>query len=280
MPGGFPAGFDLCNGKAIGEVTAGSTGGTHVDPSASANTNGSYVQLIASTASDCSWVIVSLLMFASGTTGATFAYDIAIGAAAAEQNIISDLTICGPTSLIRTSMSSFPICIPAGTRLSARCQASAGSESGCTISLETFDGGFAQMEGCAGVDAVGFNSTTTAGATIDPGGTANTKGSYTQLVASSARDYIGFSLGLDYLGRTAGNEAAISLDIAVGAGGSEAIIVADLSLGINSIDVFPKHSPIIGVNIPAGTRISARAQSSDNTAGVRTFGLTLYGIYL
>ncbi len=279
MPGGFPAGFDLCNASANGAVTSGTTGGTAVDPSATADTKSAYVQLIAATGSDCCWIDVISSIYSSPTTGTVFSCDIAIGAGGSEKIIIADLVLGGPTNIVRMNHAHFPICIPAGTRIAARTQASAASETGYNVSVEIFDGGFTQIEGCAGVDTIGFNSGTSVGTLIAPSGiTPNTKGSYAQLTASTARDYIGFSFALDNQARNGGTQAGITLDIAVGAAASETIIVPDLALGMDNLDMFPGHAGPFWINIPAGTRISARAQANTVDAS-RTFGLTLYGIY-
>ena len=85
------------------------------------------------------------------------------------------------------------------------------------------------------------------GSTIDAGGTANTKGSYTQMVASTSRDYCALAWCMDSLNVTPANTANFLVDVAIGGAGSEQVIVSNL---------FAQH-----------------------VAGTQTFGATLYGVY-
>lgn len=103
----------------------GTTRGTQLDPGAVANTKGSYAQLAASTTYDINW----LLVFVSGGAGVIAAQewlmDIAVGAAASEKIILSNLLFeAGATNpgITTPLVGAFKIKVPSGTRLSARCQ--------------------------------------------------------------------------------------------------------------------------------------------------------------
>ena len=74
MPGGFPLGPDVCNGISYG-VSGGI--GTAITPSASANTKGSYTQIIAATTYDACLMEVVLW---NRHTATNYAADVAIGA--------------------------------------------------------------------------------------------------------------------------------------------------------------------------------------------------------
>lgn len=119
------------------------------------------------------------------------------------------------------------------------------------------DWGF--TEGAQRLDTYGETASTSAGTTIAAPGSANTKGAYTQLAASTAFDAVGIVISGSITG-----SAALSalLDIAIGPAGSETVIVPDISMfrGASLNCAFP---PVfIPIAIPAGSRIAARVQST------------------
>lgn len=266
MSGGWPIGFDVCNGTDIGTDAANSRG---TALTAVRGSYGSYVQLVASTAADCSWCD---LCFHTGIiNNAGGAIKLAVGAAASEKDIIKDLVVSsfGNFGLVRCSL---PICIPAGTRISAAATCfNGGGETAYYVNGQLYDGGFSQQEGVAGYDSIGFDSANGIGTAITSSVSTNTKGSYTQLVASTAKDYCGLLLVPDT--NQSGTATALLLDIAIGAGGSEQVIVPNFYQSSFNDKVATSFVPI---NIPSGTRISARCQSATASQKI---GLSLQGAY-
>lgn len=122
--------FGLLSG--MGEVVAygastADSGGTLVDANATANLEGTPVQITASTTVDHAWLAIGLgrdtLVTATSTT---WHVDVMIGAGGAEQVLIPDIpmtqhatsdTLVNPTAF-------YPVSIPAGSRLSVRLQSS------------------------------------------------------------------------------------------------------------------------------------------------------------
>ena len=92
--------------------------------------------------------------------------------------------------------------------------------------------------------------------------TVNTKGAYTQLLASSGFDYD----GLLVMFAVVSTNVRYLIDVAIGAAASEQIIAGDLhaSWGNNIPQWF-----YIPRSIPAGTRVAARSQASTASAQVR-----------
>lgn len=274
MPGGFPIELEACQGTDQGTDTANSigtalTGGT-------SNTKGSYTQLIASSAVDACWIMVCLKETGNATNRC--AVDIAIGAAGSEKVIISNVLVEGSTNGFNGTNCLFPCQIKAGSRISARAQNQSATADGPNVSVILFDGAMSHAEGTAGVDDIGFVSGSTAGTLITASASANAKGSYAQLNASTSRDYLGFIIRISVA--TSGTPADRALlDIAIGASGSEIVIVPNIpiscaaggSSGIQSIFMGPFFVPI-----PAGTRIAARIQAD---AASNTTGLMLHAIY-
>lgn len=289
MAGGWPLGGEVCNGTDQGTNLAIADG--TVITASTVNTKGSWVQLVASSAIDACWIVVACdgeyTYDASGNP--TFGIDIGIGPSGSEQVIIANLTNTGFSTAVTQCSDvrwAFPCQIASGTRIAARMASSNSSADELAIQVTLFDGGWNVMEGSSGfVDTYGFVSGSTIGTAIDPGGTANTKGSYSQLTASTSYDLLGFILGYDTQAQTTGSTSTfqVLLDIAVGAGGSEIVILPNIPLTIcksttRLFNISPWKTAFLPIAIPAGTRIAARAQASVNTATARVFGLTLYGV--
>lgn len=193
---------------------------------------------------------------------------IAVGAAASEVDIVPDIQLSynGGNSASTTIL--MPIQIPAGTRISARAR---GGDT-YIVQVILFEGGFASAEGGAGADLIGASLATPTTITT---GLANTKGSYSQLVASSAKDYIGFVLCVDNAANSGMPAFSFLIDIAIGGAGSEQAIVPNFYFDPSGMDdvTLAFYFPI---NIPSGTRIAARAQASGAS---KTLGISLLGVY-
>lgn len=275
MTGGFPILGGFANVQTIGASTSNSNLTTLTAPGAN-NAKGAWTQLTASTSYDATRIIVQFRSGNSATTG-NASYDIGVGAAAAEQAIVSDL-ICPMMDVNDATVSLYdlPLSIPAGTRVSARFQVAAGfATPTCRAMGFLFDGAFTQSQAASIIDTIGFNEATTAG-TVITAGTANTLGSYAQLVASTTNDYIGFLMGFDNLGAFSPGsslQTGFLFDVAVGGAGSEKNIISQIFFRESARPLL--NYPFIPICIPSGSRISARCQAS--TAS-ETMGLTLYGV--
>src|SRR5215469_10641031 len=119
MSGGFPVDFDVANTQDQGTSLSATTG-TLIAPSASANTLGAFVQLVASTPNDCSMLTVFSRVSESSTI--SYAINIAIGAGGAEKIIVNNLMVAGTAANVGVLSATFPMEIPSGTRLSAQTQ--------------------------------------------------------------------------------------------------------------------------------------------------------------
>lgn len=255
----------------LGAATASSKGTAMT--AGTANVKGAYVQFSASLASNVDYLIINADTFSS--TGFS-CIDIAVGAAASEQIILADLSIGG---IVATEGRStfIPFSIPAGSRLAARVQSTANADAGNNIDI-VCGSGSASFKPYRICDTYGWTSASTKGTSVDPGGTANTKGAYSQIVAATTRDHTGLMWMLDNQGDATLSNASLLMDIAIGAGGSEQVILPNIILRMNTTGaVTPDCSQVIPVQIPTGTRLAVRAQSSVNTAAARAFGITLYG---
>lgn len=99
------------------------------------------------------------------------------------------------------------------------------------------------------------------GGTATASGSTNTKGSYTELHASTAFDACGLWISFSCQDST---RALWLYDIAIGAAASEQIIIPNAVVGSAETTSLSIYSPLVyfPVFIPAGTRISARVQAN------------------
>ena len=269
MSGGYAQLGSLCNSVSFGAVLTG-TGGTVVAPSATAHVKGSWVQFTASSPIDISYMYFASYFFSGTASNDSYAFDIAIGSSGNEKIICNNLIVSCQGEFNQPQIYyAFPISIPAGTRISVRCQAATASDQSVYVSLVAFDGAFNNSEGAAGIDSLGFSTTTTSGTTVTTG--TNAKGSYAQLISSTTKDYIGFIVAGDTHGITPGT-TPVTIDIAVGSSGNEKIILADLPLDPYATNI---NTPFFPLQIPSGTRIAARGA----TTTAVPFNLTLLGVY-
>lgn len=101
--------------------------------------------------------------------------------------------------------------------------------------------------------------------TMVNGGVANTKGAYTQLIASTARHYEGVIVRL-FASSTINTDYLV--DVAVGAAASEIIRFPDLHLSTIA-DPMSESVFFLPIPIPVSTRLSARMASNSTTGVVR-----------
>jgi hypothetical protein len=259
-------------------ANAGNSGGTTLSAAGSANTKGSYSQLIATSSFPAVGILISFSRHNAGGSGFDYLVDIAIGAAASEHVIISNLVSSGGAEQ-GTYTYFFPCSIPAGSRISARIQSTTASV-GTRINCLLLGGGFAQAEQFSGVDTYGANTTDSGGTSVDPGGAANTKGSYVEISSSTnhKHHYIVVGIGLQTnIIRTTGSWL---MDIAIGALGSEQIIVPDIDFSCHSLgSMITPYAIVIPIQVPAGSRIAVRLQSSITDASDRLMDVVIYGVF-
>lgn len=113
-------------------------------------------------------------------------------------------------------------------------------------------------------------------ATITADTNANTKGAWTQLIASTAGQTTFAAVAVGSVGASATNTATL-LDLAVGASGSEVAIASNVAIGsANSGGQIGTQgiSVAFPVDIPSGSRVSARIQSV--VTGGKTARLSIY----
>ena len=262
--------FSLYGGSQVFEsFGASGSDGTGV-AAGSINAKGSWVQLIASTSWDAIAIIIQFQLY-NGVED--FLVDIGVGASGSEEVIIPNFLYSGVTGQ-KPQATSFPIHVASGSRIAARTQCSQASLTifMCGIltapTLDTY-------EPLGRVTDYGTATGDSGGTSVDPGATVNTKGAWSQLVASSANPMRKMIITLgnqDNEARTASN---MLIDISVGGAGSEEIIVPDIAARTDG-QIGPPVE--LDVALPSGVRIAARSACSITDATDRLVDVAVYGV--
>jgi hypothetical protein len=251
MPGGFLIGGGLCNQSNQGLVL--STGiGTLLTASATANTKGPFTQLTAAAPSDVVAMQVIITMASDPNGWSNFLLDIAIGASGSEIVVVPNICFDSQSYSAVVKSVLIPLQIPAGTRISARCQSSTASDT-TNVAVTLFDGAFEASEGVAGYDDLGTSLSTSTG-TSGSGSTT-----FAQLVAATVRDYIGFLICIASGGFNSNNNNAFQ--IGIGSSGNEKPLVISASAGASTgFCYFP-------IEVLAGSRLSFAANDPVSVLG-------------
>jgi hypothetical protein len=236
-------------------------------------TEGSWTEVIASTPHDA----IGLIFQQIGANNAFYAsVDIGIGGSGSEQVLVADILSSGARTGSVVEMLYLPIAVPAGSRLSARIAVNQALEfSNCSLILVSGAG--------AGVVGLGHSCTLggtgAAGTLVDPGGTANTKGSWVELSAGTPFRIQQAILQWNARGNSAMSLASIRIDIGIGASGSEVVLIPNLvsRADATSDEFMVRAIGPLPLDIPAGTRVSARTQSTITDATDRRVFLSMLG---
>lgn len=220
------------------------------------NTPTAWTELIASTP----FAVCGLLLSLSITPLYGYA-DFAIGAAGSEQRI--GVPIHNRNQhLIRRFL---PIALPAGTRISFRVAAvatgTASAQVGLVPQTSRAPVGYSRWA-IYGHDEWASNDGIPSIVTCDPGATTNTKGAWSEVVASlpfTAR----FVTALMANRLSSSNSGASSLfDIGTGAAGAESAVLRDVFLAHQGAIRQMAGEFSAPIHIPAGSRVAIRSQCS------------------
>lgn len=250
--------------ETIGAVTA-STSGTSV-------TTASIAQLAASTSFDYDAICVNAI---GNNISADTALDIYLGASGSEYTLIDKLRITKANSNPQGIAALLPLAVPRGSRVSAKSY-------GGTVNTIIQGMGIGTLGDRGYKRAVSMGISSNFGVTIALGATANVLTSWTQIIASTPHHFNGLMVVIGNGQRSvASNTNAWLVDIAIGASGSEQAIIKQLytmSFGNTVFFMTPSFFGPFPCSIPAGSRISARAQCNSNGSTTRNIDVAVYGL--
>lgn len=254
--------------------------GTTLPNAPGIDTKSGWTEFIASSAHDANWIVISMTV----KNNDKMLIDIGVGASSSEVVILPNIKVSGNANAFGSATDgvtySFPVFIPAGTRVSVRFQTNSSSGlTGPTLNIYLIDTSLKTSRPLSTVIDYGTNLATSTGTTVDPGATINTWGSWAELVASTTYDIYAIHIGvcMAVLGASVlTNQWA--LDFAIGAGDQS--LTGNVGFPLRTGAYFscaqPTQIPLMPMFIPAGTKISARAQSISSTS--RDLEVILYGV--
>ena len=239
--------------------------------SGTANSKGSWVELIASTANANEWA--KLFITVNDSTAETYKIDIGVGAASSEVVVIPDIVFYSKTDGQEAHALLIPITIASGSRVSIRGATASGSVRNFRASIQLND--VSDIGTCSNIDALGVGSSR--GVTIDPGGTANTQGSWIELIASTSAEYtlIIPMINVNNNGGLATTDWVV--DIGIGGSGSEVVLIGEI---LKTTTAFETHSNAYNnyhITVASGSRLSARAQCGITDAADRLLDVSILG---
>lgn len=128
-------------------------------------------------------------------------------------------------------------------------------------------------------DTVNTASSTVSSLSVTSGGSANTKGSWTEIVASTSVDTVCMTMNTTASIGSNGVDTRCLVDIGIGAAGAETVVIPNIAVGNKSSSAAGWMFPIF---IPKGTRVAFRSQhaqaSTANTFRFRFGKVTPQGV--
>jgi hypothetical protein len=243
-----------------------------VTANTSANTKGSWTQLIASSSGNTSSIVISAAGVGTTATNTATLLDIGTGASGSETVIIGDVAVGASSSFNQgvANIYGVPFKIPSGTRISARMQSVVAGGKTAVISSILMDLGNYNTAPTS-VDVIGADTANSKGISF-----SGASGSWTEGIASTSRDYRAVCCVLsahnsDLAGIT------ITWDVGIGASGSE-VAFGSGRASVNASEVISNATPynyLFGRKIPAGSRLAVRHNIAANPD---RYGFTLIGI--
>ena len=263
-----------------GANTGASTGTTITAPG-SLNTKGAWTQIVASTTYPAAGIMLQINS-EPGSGDCFWLADVGIGGAGSEVVIVPNIIGGRLASTLGDSSHCYvPVQIPAGSRVAMRYQVAVTAATPLTAQIIGFgDSGKFYPPPMALTD-YGTVTASSKGTQVDPGGTANTKGAYAQLVASTTQTIRGLIVQILPDASYAAAPAHSLVDIAIGGAGSEQVVIPNImhnptetSGSVIQANNAPFYYP---ASIPSGSRIAARSQCDTNTAANRKLTVSVIG---
>lgn len=106
---------------------------------------------------------------------------------------------------------------------------------------------------------MGYNPAAARGVTVTAPGSTNTKGNWVEIEDVTTADFGNLVVCPQAAGNTTMNNSGVLLDIGIGAAAAETVLIPDIYMAANGSESLGIRSPLTyGVNVPAGSRLSAR----------------------
>lgn len=218
------------------------------------------VQLVAST--DYDWAGVWAYTSEGSAIGSM--WKLYVGGSGSETEFVE---FVGSKSGTNPMNLYIPIHVPAGSRVSAAKADADGFAATTRIHIAPVRGRSYDQLVSRGTLIGGASGALT---NVDAGATADTKGSWVELSASTARDASGFTI-IGYGDASCDTNVRYFIDVGIGAASSEQVIFANAAGATEAFRADLNGFPLgpIWTPIPAGSRVAVRAQCSSTSANSR-----------
>lgn len=253
----------------VGSVGASPYGTIATTHATTPSTKGSPVQVFAATLFDVFWVTLIANDIAQLSNQTQACFDLLGGAATEEVLIANMLSGYAGGNIVGMGPKrwDFPLYIPAGTRIAVRVAGVQTAEDHA-IAVYLYGGqGNPPFKVAGRVDTLGMG-TVPDGTTVTPGASGGAA-TFTQMIASSAVEYMAFVPSFQPSGDTSLTPiGAINIGVAIGAAAAEESIgdgwifskdTNECMTGLGRMPIFQ--------DVPAGTRISMSAANSGANDG-------------
>lgn len=244
-----------------------------------AKTKGPWTEMLNPVSERCNLLEIG---FTQPNVTDFFLVDIGIGTSAGSITPIAENLLHGAHhAYVNTIVYRIPCNLPKGTKIWARA-ASNGAIAGKFIRITCtahYGGGYSQSVG-GGIVTMGADTVNMQGTTVDPGATANTRGAWVQMSASTPDTFKGLQVGLGvHPTDTTVSYFRYAFYIGIGSAGSVTQVAGPLwSLSDNVADCMAPAVLQVPVQVPKGTGLYVACQADDTTAGQRERSVILYGI--
>jgi hypothetical protein len=270
-------------GFAANNLTAGSRSGTTVTASATPHTKGSWVSLIDPTAAPSWGIYLRGRNVGVNNVRTSLLLDLGYGPTGGgnEQVLLPNLNFgaaSGANTIPAGKYFYFPIYIPSGVRVSARCQAAVVSDTvDLAVWLETGQP-YQQIGGA--VEDYGTDLTNSYGTSVTPGSSAF--GSWVELLqndgttSGTKRPHRFWATGYDLLADQTVAAAILLVELGIGPDGGNVSTIMQTQWGQAGGEeiVGPTGPKLVYQPVPAGTKLWARIASGETEAR----GVTAYGV--
>lgn len=175
----------------------------------------------------------------------------------------------------------FPILIPSSSRIAIRAASNVGGAGSGALGVHASviqNLSVLNQEGQGPCVTYGAATADSGGTSIDPGGSAGTKGSWVQFSSGADFEFNGIMINPGFQQNAVRTTAWWYLDIGLTASPQNSIIISDLPFFCrNEADhIFPLSTGVIPIKIPKGSEIHVRTSCTITDASDRTLDICLY----
>jgi len=263
-------------GKTISSGSGSVSTGTTITSSASADTMGTIVELIASTSVDAVGITISTTE-ASASANAEWLMDILIGASTEEPLVEGLLWFWDSLRTIRCHNTwFFPVHVPKGSRIAAQVQNSNAAADSVDIVVQLHTGSFESGPGYGKIVSLGMDYANSTSSIIPDGGAvANTQGTPVQIEASCP-GYEGFSLSMGVNADFGRANASYLIEIKIDSSTPQ-VLVPDIYSSETSGELHMSSTQWFPIKIPEGSALYVSIQSTSTNATDRIKSIIFHG---